>query len=266
MSRVAQVAHARIRVAAERRITARQTRSSLVRPGSSRTGRAVARSLQDQSGASADGATTAPPSVLVERKSRPAYLTGKGTDPQQSSPRPPRLRRYTRAKVRPALFDRQGRSSRHQPRRCAGCQLRRLDLRGVGQPVQQAGRIVLQHAEPSRRRRSARTCSAPASSRRPRRAHRVPPGRQNEQCDGTAVSRKRFCLSPTSSGIMKPCTFVSFLSSARISLLNSGTILLPCFTGDTCASVRHDTMPARSGRICAENSFADGKPAVAGHS
>ena len=45
-----------------------------------------------------------------------------------------------------------------------------------------------------------------------------------------------------------------------MSALNDGTIRSPCFTGSTCASVRHDTTPARSGRSCAAKSLADGRP------
>ena len=46
---------------------------------------------------------------------------------------------------------------------------------------------------------------------------------------------------------MNPWTFSSRWSSFMISGENSFTIRPPCCTGVTCASVRHETTPARSG-------------------
>ena len=88
-----------------------------------------------------------------------------------------------------------------------------------------------------------------------------PAGRQKLQCGGTAEIRKRFCLSPMSSGIMKPWTRTSFRSRLRMSAANEGTIRPSFFTGSTFASVRHDTTPARSGSSCVPYSLAHGSPA-----
>ena len=59
---------------------------------------------------------------------------------------------------------------------------------------------------------------------------------------------------------MKPCTFTSLRSSARMSRENSGTTLSPCLTGWTWASVFHETTPARSGNSVALKSVALGSP------
>ena len=123
-----------------------------------------------------------------------------------STRRPGDLRRRreagpTRA---PAIVPRRG---AHGGR--AACRAARL---GVGQPVEDAGRIVLQDGELPFHDDGLEAVLDRASSPAPRPPRPGPAGRQNEQCGGTAVNRKRFCLSPMSSGMMKPWTFTDLRS------------------------------------------------------
>ena len=50
-----------------------------------------------------------------------------------------------------------------------------------------------------------------------------PPGMQKAQVCGIDASTKCVCLSPISSGIMKPCTLTSFWSSEATPEANCGT-------------------------------------------
>src|SRR5258708_8001189 len=87
-----------------------------------------------------------------------------------------------------------------------------------------------------------------------------PAGMQNGHEAGTAESRKCGWWAVISSGIMKQQMRTVCLSSARIALLNSGTILLPRFTGSTCASVFHEMAPFTSGSRDELKSAALGRP------
>src|ERR1700682_3974425 len=87
-----------------------------------------------------------------------------------------------------------------------------------------------------------------------------PAGMQNGHDDGTAEIRKCLCWSVMSKGSMKPLMRTSWLSSARIRLLNDGIILPSRLMGSTCASVFHDTTPCSSGSNVAPYSAALGRP------